>query len=186
MAVSTPWGTTETVEPGRRDRDREPARGDAREGLADLLAPELGVGDEAIDGRDRLQQGVVGQGAVDRDVRHGAGAVAERFEGVRVAPEHPEVVEQQDERGVERADHLGALVGAEDVAALEVARMKGDPRLDQAGAFVADPDVVDVVAAGEAAEDAPEDAGEAAAREVGADGDQRDATPARPTSARPA
>ena len=61
--------------------------------------------------------------------------------------------------------------------------MDGASRLGEAGALVAGADVVDVIAAGDGAEDSPEDAGEAAARQVGTDGDQRD-SPGRPRSQR--
>jgi hypothetical protein len=91
---------------------------------------------------------------------------------VGVGAEHPEIVEEEDEGSVEGFDEGGALDGAVDVAAVEVAGMDGDAAEVEARSAVADADVVDVVGARKMGEDALEDAAKPGAGAKDADGDE--------------
>ncbi len=160
--MSTPWGMTETseVRPRRRIEQSRLAFGEPR------------VGDEAIDkgeGRDLV---IVAKRSVERDVGDDRGAGTQRGESVDVGAEHPEVVEEEDEGSIEGFDEVSSLDGAVDVAAVEVARVDGDAAEVETGSMVANADVVDVVFAGKAGEDALEDAAEPGAGAIDADGDE--------------
>ena len=129
------------------ERESRARRGQLRHRRAHFALAERRIRHEPIDRVEGRHHRRVDQAAIERTVGHDARAklFTNGPERVHVVLQHPEVVQQQHGLGAPLAHEVPSLICAKDVSTAQVARVDGKSVYMDGLAFIAHPDVVDVV-----------------------------------------